>query len=443
MVLVCLGLGTLSHAMADDWPQWLGPQRDGVWRESGILKKIPDNAAPKVRWKTPIHAGYSGPAVAEGRVYVMDFERAPDTAKPGNPFARGIVPGTERVVCLDDRNGKVIWSHAYPCDYTVSYGAGPRVTPAIDGGKVYTLGSEGHFFCLDAQSGKVIWTKSFGKEYGVKTPLWGFAGHPLVYKDMVICLVGGAGSVAVAFDKNTGQERWRALSAKEPGYCPPTLITFQGKQQLILWHPESINGLNPDTGKVLWTVPWKIRSALTISTPRIQGDRLFLTAFYNGATLLKLQSPPQEPAILWQTKKASEKDTTHLHSIMSTPVIDNDTIYGVCSYGQFRALNMASGDRLWEAMGLTTDQQRQARWANAFIVRHEERHFLFNERGELILVRLRPGGYDKLGRMTILPPTNTDVRSRKVLWSHPAFANQSVYARNDEAIIAVSLTAGE
>jgi hypothetical protein len=272
--------------------------------------------------------------------------------------------------------------------------------------------------------------------------MWGFAGHPLVHGDKVICLVGGKGSVAVAFDKETGKERWRALTAKEPGYCPPTLIEADGRKQLILWHPESINALNPDTGDLYWSEAWNIRSGLAVPTPRQQGDLLFLTSFYNGSTLLRLRPEPMGPLKVWQTDKASEKDTTHLHSIMSTPVIVEDTVYGVCSYGQFRALNLEQGTRLWETMELTTADRQPARWVNAFIVPHEDRHFVFNEMGDLLLVKLRPSGHELLGRMHILDPTNTDVRTRKVLWSHPAFADRCLFARNDEEMICVSLAAG-
>src|SRR5215218_9334847 len=115
---------------ADDWPQWLGPQRDGEWRETGILEKFPADGL-KVRWRVPIGGGYTGPAVANGRVYVMDRQSAPGTSQPPNAFARGELAGTERVLCLDEATGKVVWQHAYDCTYTVSYASGPRATPVI------------------------------------------------------------------------------------------------------------------------------------------------------------------------------------------------------------------------------------------------------------------------------------------------------------------------
>src|SRR6266540_6625640 len=152
--------GLLSLAIpairADDWPQWLGPQRDGVWREEGLIEKFPADG-PRVRWRTPVGSGYTGPAVTQGRVFVMDRQLAPGANNPDNPFAKTTIAGTERVLCLDEADGKVLWNYGYECPYTVSYPAGPRVTPTVHEGKVYTLGAEGNLFCLEAASGKVLW----------------------------------------------------------------------------------------------------------------------------------------------------------------------------------------------------------------------------------------------------------------------------------------------
>src|SRR5919204_3817134 len=215
-------------ALADDWPQWLGPQRDAVWRETGILDKFPEGG-PKALWRTPVKVGYAGPAVAGGKVYLMDFET--DKAIPKDSFNRGELPGNERVLCLDAATGKPVWEHKYPARYTISYPNGPRCTPTVQGGKVYTLGAEGNLHCLDAASGAVAWSKDFKKDYGAKTPMWGFCGHPLVDGQKLVCIVGGEGSLAVAFDKDTGKEIWRSLSAKETGYSVPTLIEAGGKRQ--------------------------------------------------------------------------------------------------------------------------------------------------------------------------------------------------------------------
>jgi outer membrane protein assembly factor BamB len=434
--LAVLAVALSASMAADDWPQWLGPKRDAVWRETGIVDKFsPDG--PPIRWRTPIGAGYSGPAVADDRVYVMDRRLAPGVGNPDNPFTKALVPGHERVLCLDEGTGEVLWTHEYEAPYTISYAAGPRATPTVAEGMVFTLGAEGNLFCLEAATGKVIWARDFKKDFDAKTPEWGFASHPLLDGDRLICLVGGAGSVAVAFDKDTGRERWRALSAKEPGYGPPVMIEQDGRRMIIVWHPEAVNALEPATGKVLWSVPFVSRYGLTAPTPRWTGDILFVTAFYNGSLALRLES--DAPKILWQSPKASEKDTTFLHSIISTPFIEAGHIYGVCSYGQLRCLDLETGRRLWETLEATTPE-KETRWGNAFLVKHEERFFLSNERGQLIIARLTPSGYEELDRATLLEPTNHDP-GRLVVWSHPAFANRSVYARNDQEIVCVSLAA--
>ena len=425
----------IASARADDWPQWLGPQRDAVWRETGIIEKFPA-AGLKVRWRVPIGGGFAGPAVAKGRVYVADRQLAQGARNPSNPFARGEIPGTERVLCLDETDGKILWKHEYDCAYSVSYGSGPRVTPVVHDGKVYTLGAEGNLVCLDAEKGSVLWSRDFKKDFGTKTPLWGFAGHPLIDGKKLICLVGGEGSVAVAFDKDTGKELWRALSAKEPGYAPPMIYEFAGKRQLIIWHPEAVNSLDPDTGKIYWNYPLTppVRSGMTIPSPRKAGDQLFLTSFYNGSLMLRVDS--DRPSLVWQSKKVSEMDTDGLHSVMSTPALENGYIYSPCSYGQFRCLKADTGERIWETFEPTTGKSE--RWGNAFIVKNGGRYFLFNEKGDLIIAKLTPEKYEEISRAHLLDPTNPDP-GRLVVWSHPAFANRCVYARNDREIICVSL----
>src|SRR5205085_5735155 len=171
---------------------------------------------------------------------------------------------------------------------SVSYPNGPRCTPSYDAGKLYTLGAVGDLICFDAKTGKVQWSLDLKKEYNVKAPLWGFAAHPLIDGNRLICLVGGEGSIAVAFDKNNGKEIWKALSAEEPGYSPPMIYEAGGTRQLIIWHPEAIAGLDPATGRTYWSQPFRVQAGIAIATPRFVDDRLFVTCFYNGSLMLKL-----------------------------------------------------------------------------------------------------------------------------------------------------------
>src|SRR5262245_35596998 len=159
-----LALCLPAFASADDWPQWFGPKRDGVWRETGLVSSFPKDG-PKILWRAPLGTGYSGPSVVGTRVYVMDRIRA--KAADGKPakVTRDGVPGVERVVCLDATTGKEVWKHEYDCPYRVSYASGPRVTPLVRDGRVYSLGTMGDFYCLDEKNGKPIWHKSLLKDY--------------------------------------------------------------------------------------------------------------------------------------------------------------------------------------------------------------------------------------------------------------------------------------
>ena len=212
-LLVCCAVALAPRPLlADEWPQWMGPQRDNVWREDGVLETLPA-AGPRVLWRVPIAGGYAGAAVAGGRVFVTDYVTAADV-KVAN-FERKTSTGTERVFCLDEATGQLLWKHEYPVTYTIAYPAGPRCTPTVDGDRVSTLGAEGDLFCFDAATGKVLWSRDLKKDYATKAALWGWASHPLVDGEKLICIAGTAAAHAVAFDTRTGKELWRAGTAPE------------------------------------------------------------------------------------------------------------------------------------------------------------------------------------------------------------------------------------
>jgi outer membrane protein assembly factor BamB len=442
-VLALSALLIATTASAEDWPQWLGTQRDGYWRESGTLDAFPKEG-PKVLWRKPVGMGYAGPAVAGGKIYVADRKLTDGAKNPGNVFSRDSVNGNERLLCLDETTGKTLWEYEYPCEYRVSYAAGPRCTPTVDGDRIYWLGTMGDLTCLDAASGKVVWKKNFLKDFEAALPVWGFASHPLIDGDLLICLVAGSEDRGVvAFDKKTGAVRWKALSLSgDPGYCPPVIFDVNGRRELIMWHSRACVSLDPATGKKNWQYDWPISSALTAPTPRLVGkDQLFLTSFYNGSLLLQLTA--DGPKEIWKSKSKGGQaavmpgNTLDLHSIMTTPYIAGDFIYGVCSYGELRCLELKTGKRVWETHKATSGKSQ--RWGHAFLIPHGEQTLIFNEQGELILAKLTPKEYTELGRAKILDATNKMAMGRPVVWSHPAFANQTMYARNDAEIVAVSL----
>ena len=430
---------------ADDWPQWLGPRRDGVWREAGVVAAIPSAGLP-VKWRVPVKGGYSGPAVANGRVYLTDYDRPPG-ALANAPNDRTQLSGRERVLCFDAATGKLLWKHEYDCPYAISYASGPRCTPTIADGKVYVLGAEGNLTCLDAITGAAIWAKDFKNEYAAPTPIWGFCGHPLVDGQRLFCLVGGPGSVAVAFDKDTGRELWRSLSASESGYCPPTMIESAGGRQLVIWDADKLNALDPATGAVFWSQPLKPAYGMSIMAPQVattkDGQVLYAGGIGRVAALFGLAADKPAARILWRGEPK-----TAVYCANSTPFIAGDTLYGCdCDTGMLTAVDLATGNRLWETPDPTMGGTRRGKHGTAFLVRHEPagrapaatvRTWIFSETGDLILAELTPQAYREVGRMHLLAPTN-ECFGRDVVWSHPAFAGRCVFARNDEELICVSL----
>ena len=424
--LAWLASSRSSPTLADDWPQWRGPRRDGVWREKGIIESF-DKPQLKPLWRTKIGSGYCGPTVAGGRVYVTDRLVEPKQV--------------ERVHCLDAKTGKNIWTHTYDCPYRgVQYDAGPRASVSIDDGRAYSLGTMGNLFCLDAADGKILWQKDLNTEYKIRMPIWGIAASPLVEKNLLIVQIGGEdGACLVAFDKKTGKERWRALN-DGASYCAPIVVKQAKKRVLVCYTAQNVVGLNPMTGKVYWTQPFPpTKMVIGISTPVYHKGMIFLTNFFDGSMLLKLADDKPAVEKLWHRAGPSERQTDALHSIISTPYLRGKYIYGVDSYGELRCLDLLTGDRIWQS-----DQAvPRARWATIHFVRNGKHVWMFNEKGELIISKFSPKGFEEISRAKLIDPTRDQLPSRRggVCWSHPAFAGKHVFARNDNEILCVDLAA--
>ena len=312
-IALVIALSTILPLRADDWPQWMGPQRDNIWREKGILDAFP-TGGPKVLWRAPVSNGYSGPAVADGLVVLTDFVPSESVLDKDN-FDREKFKGKDRVLCFEAQTGKEKWKYEYGCVNNVSYPNGPRCTPVISAGKVYTLGAVGNLICFESKTGKQLWSRDFVKDYEADIPLWGFAAHPLIDGNRLICLVGGKGSVAVALDKDTGKEIWKALTATQPGYSPPSIIEAGGTRQLIIWHPESLNSLNPETGAVYWSVKQQTANGTSIMTPRKLGDYLFIGAWQHKARLLKLDTDKPGATDVWKGNRDTSRISRQQHAV--------------------------------------------------------------------------------------------------------------------------------
>lgn len=428
--------------MSDDWPQWLGPTRAPIWRATGIMPEFPEGGPP-LRWKQPLGSGYSGPAVAGGRVFVME-QIASENAGPNAPQPNAnnnadnmpdeSISGREQVICFRELDGEVLWKHSYACRYpsATRYATGPRCTPTVDGEYVYTLGDTGQLLCLHVRDGQVAWSHDLPEKFGVDVPEWGFASHPLVDGELLICMVGGDGTTCVAFDKRTGEVRWRGLSAQSPGYCPPAIHQLSGERHLVVWHSDAVEGLNPQTGEVYWSVAFKSTYGMSIGAPQTDGQLMYAMCFNRKSALIRIHDDGRGASIEWEGD--SERG---IDGVLNTAILDNGYVYGCGRSGRYSCVALATGKKLWSTFAMSKGERNSA-WGNVFTIRHQDRYFHANDQGDLILAKMSPAGFEEISRAHLIEPSQ-DVSGRVLVWSHPAFANRSIYLRNDNEIRCYSL----
>ena len=425
----------LSTANGNDWPQWMGgPENDGSWSEEGILTNFPASG-PAVKWKTSIGPGYSGPSVAKGSLFVMDRQKS----DPSN--------SSERVLCLDANNGKILWQYSYQCKYSgVGYDSGPRVTPAVADGKVYTLGVMGDLLCLNATDGTLLWEKNIPREYKIAVPQWGFSAQLLVDDQHVYSIIGGKGHAVVAFDKNSGKEIWRALSSGEPGYSAPIISTINGKRQLVVRHADGIAGLTLDKGEVIWSAPFFTKMGMSVCTPVVFADRVCLSGQFEGTAIFKILPDKKEATLMWHCNAGLTPEKTFrtegFNSAISSLLFDGSQVYGVSLYGELCGLDAATGHRLWTSLALIGDSapKDKDKWSTAFLVPQGKQCFIFTDRGDLHIARLTAAGYEQVDKAHLCDP-DMPLGARKVIWSHPAFANRRIFVRTNSEITAYDLAA--
>mgnify|MGYP001408826671 FL=1 len=428
-----------TYLSAEDWPQWRGINRDAIWNETGVVERFPDDGLT-VKWRAPVRGGFAGPAVADGRVFILDYQETAGSRT---------MDGHERLVVFDEETGTVLWQQEWPATYRnlqFKFATGPRAVPTVDGNRVYTLGAAGMLSCFDTETGDLLWRVDTVTDYDATVPVQGTSQAPIVEENLLIAAVGGEPDAkVVAFNKVTGDEVWRSLdNISETGYSAPIIIDAGGARQLILWHATAITSLNPKTGEIYWNQDFTIGGGMAITTPVRSGRYLAVSQFFNGTMMMALNPDRPDARMLWKGRNRGElpDQTDSLHSIISTPIVVGDHLYGIGSYGELRGIDATNGERLWES----DQMNEQDRWATAYFVRHRDRYFVVNDSGELILARFNPDGYEEIDRTRLLRPTTRTrggisgrYRDRAVLWAHPAFANQHVVVRNDETVVRLSL----
>jgi outer membrane protein assembly factor BamB len=404
-LVACLG----PCARADDWPRWRGPRLDGISRETGLLKKWPKEG-PRQLWKAPLSGGFSSVAVADGLVFTQTKEK-----------------NQEVVVCLDAATGKDVWRYRYDCDYaahkTFTGGGmpasrtGPRATPAVDAGRVYTLGATGTLLCLEGKTGKKVWQQDLLKLAGSDCPRHGYCGSPLVVGDRIYVEPGGPkGKSVAALNKQDGSVIWQALN--DPiGQSSPIWAEVGGAGQVIFFTGAGAVGVDPSDGHALWRFPWKTTPLIHIATPLYADGHVFISSNYRtGGAVFRLRETGN-PETVWNKKT--------MQNHLSTSVLYEGYLYGV-SEGRLCCLDFRTGELKWNKPGL----------GRGWVIVANGQLIARGDHGELFLAKATPKEYIEVSQCTVLDPD-------KLTWSAPVVSGGRLFIRNENALVALDLIGKE
>lgn len=415
---VTLGWLCSVEARAEDWPQWRGPNRDGVYRETGLFETFPPEGL-KQRWRVPVGWGFSSPVIANGRVFISDSQ-----------LNRPVVQ--ERVLCFDEATGKQLWMYCHEANYpewafAPGQEPGPNATPVVADGKVYAPGPLGHrLFCLEAGTGALLWDTDLAEKYQIEVTA-AISASPLIEGKLLILLIGGKpDACVVVLDKDSGQEVWKSLD-ESAAHSSPIVVTAGAHRQLIVWTLQSVTGLNPATGIAYWREKFNAGgSSSVVSTPVFSGNRLLV----NGL-MLRLDAETPGVSLLWPTRPQQR-----FLASTSTGLLLGDYLYCGEKSGLLVCRDANTGEQVWQT-DKVTDSQYEAT-TSIHMTANGDSALLFNDRGELIRARLTPEGYHEISRVPLIEPTYSS-SGRKVVWAAPAYANRHVFARNEKELICASL----
>lgn len=412
VALAIIGLSVLSAraqpTSVGEWPQWRGPERTGIARETGLLKSWPAGG-PRLLWKaTGVGEGYTAPAVVAGKLYGMGLRGAEG----------------EVVWALEARTGKQLWSTRIAAGAHLSGrqgGDGPRGTPAVDGDRLYALGVSGDLVCLETAGGKLRWKKSLVTELGGSIPNWGYSESPLVDGNQVVVAPGGETGAVVALDKMTGAVIWKAAvpGVREAIYTSAIPVTMDGQRQYVQMLSGGVVGVAAKDGRILWRCPLPPTPGAICVTPVYRDNHVFL-AFKQKSTLVRVRPGQNAPAaeLVYDTPKIQNQ---HGGSILL-----GDLLY-TFSGRSLVCMNLLTGDVVWEESSVGPGA---VAYADGLL-------YARGERGEMALIEITPKGAVEKGRF--LQPD----RTREPAWSHPIVAGGRLYLRDQDTLFCYDVKAGE
>ncbi len=380
-----------ATAWAADWPQWRGPNQDGIAPDTEINKNWAQKP-PQTLWQVALSdGGYAGPSVAHGKVFIIDHQGNQDIVR-----------------ALNLANGQEVWRYAYADTDKPNYGFA-RSTPTVNEGKIYTQGRLGQLNCLEEGSGKLLWSRNLLTEFGGKKPQWDYAASPLVDENKLIVVPGGANLVA-ALDKQTGQTLWVGGGSDTAGYATPVVTTILGVKQYVIFSASGVRGVSAEGGQVLWQHPWKTSYDVHAATPLVAGNQVFITSGYNtGCGMLEITE--QGAHALWQNGEMKGK--------FSSPVAYGGYLWGG-GEGRFVGLDPASGAVVFQQGGF--DQGSVLAVDGVLLV-------LFGGSGQLAMITPTTPP-QVLGTMTPLGGQS---------WTAPIMADGKLIIRNTKALACIDM----
>ncbi len=378
---------TAAPLQAEDWPNWRGPNHNGISAETGWLAKWPADGPPRL-WKTSVGIGFSSVTVSQGRAYTM-----------------GNQGGSDTVYCFDAETGKLIWKQTYasPAD-PLYYEGGPSVTPTVEGGHVFTMSRRGSVFCFGAADGKIAWSKNVADELRLEIPQWGFASSALIEGNLLLLNVGSFGA---AFDKSTGKVVWTTGTDKA-GYSTPLPCSFGGKPTIALMTGSGAVGVDPATGRKLWEYTWKASYDLNIADPVLAGDRLFISSSYaKSCALLQIQDGTAK--VVWQN--GSLRNQVNSSVLVDGFLYGVDGIAGPTPNASLKCVDLQSGAVKWNFPDL----------GGGALMVADGKIIALSDKGELFTAAVSPQSFTPISRAQVLGGR---------CWTVPVLANGRIYCRN-------------
>lgn len=386
----------IEPARAADWPQWRGPQHDGISRETGLLPKWPASG-PSELWRVALGGGFSAVSVVGDRAFTM-------YGSPEGEFA----------VAIDSGSGKILWKIRCGDLYKNSYGDGPRATPSVDEGRVYTLSGKGSLLCLDASSGKQLWGFSLPEKFAGEPPEYGFSASPLVVGKMLVVVVGaGKGRSLAALDKTTGNVIWTSLDDK-PGYSTPLAIEVDGLPQLVVLMGEALVSVSPQDGHEYWRHPWKTEQDANVAAPIFSHDRLFIsTGFGTGCGLFELSAKngKAEAKLLWANK--------NMENYFGSSILIDGQLYGF-KKTILTCIDFETGQTHWKQRGFN----------QGCVLAADGKLIIYGERATLALAEVSSAHYREISKAKVLDDQT---------WTIPTLADGRLYVRNQKELVCLNV----